>query len=73
MQERKMILLSAVGYAVLWTVFMILWTAAYDVSAIGIWTLCGALNGAIWYWLFYKGTRWVLGRRDRLRNRDALR
>jgi len=70
MQERRMIALSAVGYAVLWTVFMIIWTAAYDVAAIGIWTLCGTINGLIWYWLFYKGTRWVLGRRDPLRPRS---
>jgi fucose permease len=67
MQDRKMIILSAVGYTVLWTVFMIAWTGAHDVAAIGIWTLCGVVNGLLWYWLFSKGTRWVLGRRDSLR------
>jgi hypothetical protein len=65
-----MIILSAVGYAVLWTVFMIAWTAAHDATAIGLLTLCGLVNGLIWYWLFYKGTRWVLGRRDPLRPRS---
>src|SRR5438045_3275551 len=51
MQDRKMIILSAVGYTVLWTVFMIAWTGARDVAAIGIWTLCGVVNGLLWYWL----------------------
>jgi hypothetical protein len=47
MQDRKMIILSAVGYAVLWTVFMIVWTEAHDFSAIGMLTLCGVVNGVI--------------------------
>ena len=67
MQDRKMIILSAVGYAVFWTAFMIVWTGSSDLAAIGMLTLCGAVNGLFWYWLFYKGTRWVLGRRDPLR------
>jgi hypothetical protein len=67
MQDRKVIILSAVGYTVLWIVFMIAWTGSRDVSSIGMLTLCGVINGAIWYWLFYKGTRWVIGRRDPLR------
>jgi hypothetical protein len=67
MQDRKMIILSAVGYTVLWTVFMIAWTGARELSSIGMLTLCGVVNGLFWYWLFYKGTRWVLGRRDPLR------
>jgi len=67
MQDRKIIILSAVGYTVLWTVFMIAWTGSRDVSAIGMLTLCGVVNGVFWYWLFYKSTRWVLGRRDPLR------
>ena len=70
MQDRKMIVLSAVGYAVLWTAFMIVWSGSGDLVSIGIWTLCGALNGTLWYWLFYKGTRWVIGRRDPLRRLD---
>jgi fucose permease len=67
MQDRKMIILSAVGYTVLWTVFMIAWTGTRELSSIGMLTLCGVFNGLFWYWLFYKGTRWVLGRRDPLR------
>ena len=70
MQDRKVIILSAVGYAVLWTEFMIVWTAVHDVNAIVMLALCGAVNGVIWYWLFYKGTRWVFGRRDPLRRRS---
>jgi fucose permease len=67
MQDRKMIILSAVGYTVLWTIFMIAWTGTRELSSIGMLTLCGVFNGLFWYWLFYKGTRWVLGRRDPLR------
>ncbi len=70
MQDRKMIILSAVGYTVLWTVFMIAWTGLREFSAVGMLTLCGVVNGLFWYWLFYKGTRWVLGRRDPLRLRS---
>jgi hypothetical protein len=67
MQDRKMIILSAAGYATLWTVFMIVWTGTFDLVSVGMLTLCGIVNGVFWYWLFYKGTRWVLGRRDPLR------
>jgi hypothetical protein len=66
MQDRKMIAWSAVGYAVLWTVLMIICTGARDVPAIGIWIVCGVVNGLLWYWLFDRGTRWLLGRRDRM-------
>jgi hypothetical protein len=49
---------------------MIVWTGTFDLVSIGMLTLCGAVNGVFWYWLFYKGTRWVLGRRDPLRPRS---
>jgi hypothetical protein len=64
-----MIILSAVGYTVFWTVFMIAWTGSYDLASIGMLSLCGLVNGLLWYWLFFKGARWVLGRRDPLRPR----
>ena len=67
MDDRRMIILSAAGYTVFWTVFMIVWSGARDLSSIGMLSLCGVMNGLLWYWLFFKGTRWVLGRRDRLR------
>jgi hypothetical protein len=70
MQDRKMIMLSAAGYAAFFTVFMIWWTGSNDAVSIGMLCICGVLNGLFWYWLFHKGTRWAIGRRDPLRPRS---
>jgi len=60
---RTPVVLSAIGYAAFFTLFMIWWTGSHDAVSIAMLSLCSAINGAVWYWLFNTGTRWTVGRR----------
>lgn len=49
---------SAVLFAVLWTVGMLIWSGSQDPVAFVVWTLGGALAGYLWY----LGMRWLVRR-----------
>jgi hypothetical protein len=54
--------LSSIGFAILWTAWMIWWSGEFDLGNIGILTACGALVG----WLWFLGMRWFFRRRGLL-------
>jgi len=66
MQDRKVIVASAIGYSAFFTLFMIWWTTSREWPEIGMLALAGACNGLVWYWLFSSGTRWVVARRKQV-------
>ncbi|ETR78822.1 hypothetical protein X566_15050 [Afipia sp. P52-10] len=54
--------LSAVVFAALWMVPMWLVGGRSDLAALVIVVLCGAVVGALWYWLYGKWCRWYIDR-----------
>jgi hypothetical protein len=54
--------LSSVGFAILWTAWMVWWSGEFDLGNIVIVTACGALAG----WLWFLGMRWYFRRRGLL-------
>jgi hypothetical protein len=61
--SRTSVVLSAIGYAVFFMLFMVWWTGSRDAVSIAMLSLCAVFNGTVWYWLFNTGTRWTVGRR----------
>jgi hypothetical protein len=54
--------LSAIAFAVLWTAWMVWWSAEFGAVQIGIMSACGALVG----WLWFLVLRWHLRRKGLL-------
>jgi hypothetical protein len=50
--------LGAVAFAVLWTLWMLWWSASLDRVNIAMLAICGAVVGYVWY----LSMRWVFGR-----------
>jgi len=42
--------LSALAFALFWTVFMVWWSGDYGTANIGILAVCGLIAGAVWVW-----------------------
>ncbi len=42
--------LTALGFALFWTVGMVLWSADYAIANIVILAVCGVLAGYFWVW-----------------------
>jgi xanthine/uracil permease len=42
--------LSALAFAVFWTVFMVWWSGDYGIANIVILAVCGLIVGAVWAW-----------------------
>lgn len=62
MSNETLLKLSAVVFAVLWTGLMWLMGERADLVSLAILMPCGALTGALWYWLYGKWFRWYIGR-----------
>ena len=54
--------LSSIGFAILWTAWMVWSSGEFNLVNIGILTVCGALAG----WLWFLGMRWFFRRIGRL-------
>jgi hypothetical protein len=52
MSHRKRLVISAVAFAVLWTGFMLWWSAPLEMASTIILVVTGAILGLLWYWLF---------------------
>ena len=50
--------LSSIGFAILWTAWMIWWSGAFNVVNVGILTACAALAA----WLWFLAMRWYFRR-----------
>jgi membrane associated rhomboid family serine protease len=55
--------LSALAFAVFWTVFMVWWSGDYGITNIVILAVCGLIVGAVW--------AWAMGRVQRRRDARA--
>ena len=62
MRSETVLKLSAVVFAVLWTAFMWWDRAPLEISGVIALLACGALAGALWYWLYGKWFRWYFQR-----------
>lgn len=49
---------TSIGFAVLWTAWMVWWSGVFSLINIGIMTACGALAA----WLWYLGMGWYFRR-----------
>jgi hypothetical protein len=50
--------LIALGFAVFWTVFMVWWSADYDIVNILILSVGGLIVGYTWVWAMGRIQRW---------------
>ncbi len=50
--------LSSAAFGLIWTVWMVWWTGEFNAVGIGIFVVCGALAG----WLWFRGMRWYFRR-----------
>jgi hypothetical protein len=46
--------LSSIGFAILWTAWMVWWSGVFNLVNVGILTACGALAA----WLWFLAMRW---------------
>ena len=62
MRNETLLKLSAVVFAVLWTLLM--WWSRGPMEQVPLFLLilCGALAGGLWYWLYGKWFRWYIER-----------
>jgi NhaP-type Na+/H+ or K+/H+ antiporter len=42
--------LTALGFALFWSVFMVVWSGDYGIANIVIFAVCGLLVGYFWVW-----------------------
>jgi RsiW-degrading membrane proteinase PrsW (M82 family) len=63
MRNETLLKLSAVVFAVLWTLLMWWSRGPLEQIPLFILVLCGALGGALWYWLYGMWFRWYIGGR----------
>lgn len=57
MRNETLLRLSAVVFAVLW---ILLTRGPLDLMSLAMLTVCGAIAGLIWYWLYGKWFRWYI-------------
>ncbi|MBI5322230.1 hypothetical protein [Bradyrhizobium sp.] len=50
--------ISSIAFAILWTVWMVWWSGAFDPVNVGIMAACGGLAG----WLWFRAMRWYFRR-----------
>jgi hypothetical protein len=65
MRPRSTIALSSIGFATLWTAYMLWWSAPLDVVKITILVVGGGISGLLWYWVYGKWYLRYFGRRNR--------
>lgn len=63
MRNETLLKLSAVAFAVLWTVLMWWMRGPMDSITLVLVALAGAIAGLLWYWLYGKWFRWYIERR----------
>jgi hypothetical protein len=63
MRNETLLRLSAVVFAILWTLLMWWSRGPMDTAPLLVLVLCGALAGGVWYWLYGKWFRWYIERR----------
>jgi hypothetical protein len=62
MRNETLLKLSAVVFAVLWTLLMWWSRGPLNQVPLVILIMCGAIAGALWYWLYGKFFRWYIER-----------
>jgi len=62
MRNETLLRLSAVVFAVLWTLMM-WWNGPLDLPSFVVLAVAGVVAGLIWYWLYGKWFRWYIERR----------
>jgi hypothetical protein len=62
MRPETVLKLSAVAFALLWTALMWWRSAPLETSGAVALVVCGAIAGAVWYWLYGKWFRWYVQR-----------
>jgi hypothetical protein len=62
MRNETLLKLSAVVFAILWTLLMWWSRGPMDTVSFSLLALCGALAGGLWYWLYGKWFRWYIER-----------
>jgi uncharacterized membrane protein len=63
MRNETLLKISAVVFAVLWTLLMWWSRGPMDETPLAILIVSGALAGGLWYWLYGKWFRWYIERR----------
>lgn len=58
MPQNAQLKLSAIVFAVLWTIGMLIFARPLDLPTLVIMPVCGVLVGLLWYWLFGLWFRW---------------
>ena len=58
MKPETPLKLSSIGFAILWTAWMVWWSGVFNLVNIGILTACGALAA----WLWFLTMRWYFRR-----------
>jgi hypothetical protein len=62
MRNETLLRLSAVVFAIFWTLLMWWSRGPMDTIPFIIMALCGAVAGVVWYWLYGKWFRWYIER-----------
>ena len=62
MRNETLLKLSAVVFAVLWTLMM-WWNGPLDLASFVVLAVAGGVAGLLWYWLYGKWFRWYIERR----------
>lgn len=63
MTHRLRLKLASLAFAVLWTGWMMWWSAPLRPAEIVILSVSGVLAGFIWHWLYGRWYRWHLARK----------
>jgi hypothetical protein len=63
MTHRMRLKLASLTFAILWTVWMMWWSAPLRPAEFVIISICGVLIGLAWYWLYGRWYRWHLARK----------
>jgi len=63
MRNETLLRLSAVVFAVLWTLLMWWTRGPMDGVSLSVLAVSGGVAGVLWYWLYGKWFRWYIERR----------
>ncbi len=61
MTPRMTLTFSSIAFAVLWTLWMLWWSAPLALAQTVILLAAGAVAGILWHWLFGLWFRWYFG------------